>query len=264
MMENPSTQAGALVLFLIGVNFLPLAAHLIFHDRFRWAVDGGLRWRDGRPLFGPHKTLRGILAALAGGVVLAPILGIGFGTAVGAAALAMVGDLATSFVKRRMDRPSGSPVFALDHGLEGLLPLVLLVPAMGLTAGIGALALATFVPLGYLGSRLWQYLLYHPSMQAQPRIIRAPSRIREWRACHMPSARWHRWFNFENFVYYRVVLHWFFRLVGRYEQGVRNVLAVELPEHTLWFPDSPRPSMATAFCCSRICTWMAWSPSPMS
>ncbi len=238
-MENVTTQVGALVLFLIGVNFLPLVAHLLFHERFRWPVDGGLRWRDGRPLFGPHKTLRGILAALAGGAMAAPIMGIGYGTAVAAAALAMAGDLATSFVKRRTDHPSGSPMFALDHALEGLLPLLLLVPALGLAPGVGALALAAFVLLGYGGARLWQYLLYHPSSQAHPRIIRAPSRVREWRACHMPSARWHRWFNFENFVYYRGVLHWFFRLVGRYDQGVRNVLAVDVAEHTLWFPDLP-------------------------
>ena len=232
-------ETGGAVLFLIWVHFLPLLAHLLLHDRFGAAVDGGRRWRDGRPLLGPHKTWRGIVAALAGATAVAPLLGVTAGAAAAAALLAMAGDMTTSFAKRRLGRDSGSPMLGLDQGLEALLPLVLLVPAMGLEPWQGAAALLVFIPVSHLGSRFWQSILYRPSPQEYPRIIRAPTRVREWRACHMPAARWHHWLNFENYFYYRVALYWLFRLAGRFDQGVRNVLAVELNEQTIHFPDLP-------------------------
>jgi len=238
-MEKLLFQSGALVLFLIWIHFLPFLAHLVFHDRFAATVDGGIQWRDGRPVFGTHKTFRGIFAAFAGALVAAPLLGIGFWVAGAAAALAMAGDLMTSFLKRRLDKPSGTPMFGFDHGLEALLPLLALVPAMNLRAWQGIAALAAFIPLGFLGSRFWQYILYRPSVQNYPRVIHAPTRVREWRACHMPSSRWHHWLNFENYFYYRVALYWFFQIIRRYDHGVRNVLAVEVSEQTLWFPDLP-------------------------
>ena len=228
-----------LVLFLVWVNFLPFVAHLILDGRYDKPVDGGRTWRDGRRLLGSHKTWRGLGASLLGGTAVAPLLGLSWGHAAAATGLAMAGDLMTSFVKRRLSRPSGEPVPGLDQLLEGGLPLLLLVPLLGLSAWQALAVLALFVPLNHLGARFFHYVLYRPPLEDYPRIIRATTRLREWRACHAPLARWQTWFNFENYVYYRVVMARVFKAMGWYERGVQNVLAVQVEEHTLWFSDLP-------------------------
>jgi predicted MPP superfamily phosphohydrolase len=228
-----------LVSFLIWIHVLPFLAHLAMQNRFDRALDGGSSWADGRPLLGSHKTIRGIMASLVGAASVAPLVGVTYSTAAAAGALGMLGDLLTSFLKRRLGRPAGYPMFGLDQALEGALPLILLVPARdtGISAGIAALAL--FVPVSHVGSLFLRSALSRPPTADYPRIIRAPTRIREWRACHVPSARWHHWFNFENYFYYRVVIDRFFRAIGHYQQGVANVLAVRVHERTLYLSDLP-------------------------
>jgi len=234
-------QMVELVLFLIWVNLLPFLAHLAMGERYHQPLDGGRTWRDGRAIFGSHKTLHGILVSVLGGAAVAPLLGISLWQGAGAAALAMTGDLVTSFAKRRMGYISGKPVMGLDQMLEGILPLLVLVPAMGLKRWEVLSAVVLFMPVSHAGSRFVHYVRYRPSKDNGPRIIRTTTRLREWRACHLPMARWQTWFNFENYVYYRVVLSQFFRAIGWYERGVRNVLAVQVRERSLKFSNLPEP-----------------------
>ncbi len=229
-----------LVLFLVWVNFLPFVANLGMGGRYNYPVDCNLAWGDGRRLLGNHKTWRGLAASVLGGTAVAPLVGLSWGAAASAAALAMVGDLATSFIKRRLSRPSGHPLFGLDQTLEGALPLLVLVPAVGLDPWQGLVVLVVFIPLSHAGSRYWHFVLYRPPLEHYPRIIRATTRLREWRACHAPLARWQTWFNFENYVYYRVVMARLFKALGWYERGVQNVLAVQVQHYTLWFSDLPQ------------------------
>ena len=233
------SDVATLVVFLVWVHFLPFLAHLILHDRFGWPIDGGANWVDGGPVLGAHKTWRGILVSILGGGLVGPVFGLSYASASAAAALAMAGDLATSFVKRRLGRPSGTPMFGLDQFAEGGLPLAVLLPALQIDAWTGIFALLVFVPFGHAGSLFFRFVLHRPSVGEYPRIIRTQTRLREWRACHMPAARWHHWLNFENYFYYRVVIDWFFRAVGRYEQGVANVLAVQVHPQDLEIPDLP-------------------------
>ena len=114
-----------------------------------------------------------------------------------------------------------------------------LVPARDLPLWTGLVVLAIFIPLSHLGSRLFHFALDHPPTSNYPRIIRAPTRLREFRACHVPSSRWHHLFNFENYFFYRVVIDRFFRVIGRYRQGVENVLAVAISEQIFVFDDLP-------------------------
>jgi predicted MPP superfamily phosphohydrolase len=232
-------RVAELVLILVWVNLLPFLADLVMGDRLAWPVDGGRVARDGRALLGSHKTLRGVLISVLGAGAAGPLLGLSVWTGAAAGALAMSGDLITSYLKRRLGHASGKPVLGLDQALEGALPLTVLVPAMGLAAAESALALIVFVPLSHAGSRLAYYLLYRPPPENYPRVIRATTRLREWRACHVPMARWQKWFNFENYVYYRVVMILFFRAIGWYERGVRNALAVQVQEHSLHFENLP-------------------------
>src|SRR5258706_1044936 len=113
-------------------NGPPVIAKKVFGDRLAWPLDGGLAFVDGRPLLGRSKTLRGIvlavLAAGAGGALLGP--GWRIGLAVGA--LAMAGDLLSSFVKRRLARRPSSQAIGLDQIPEALLPLLACQAALGL------------------------------------------------------------------------------------------------------------------------------------
>jgi uncharacterized protein len=229
----------AVVGFLLWANFLPPLANLILGNRSDYPLDGGKTWLDGRWIFGPHKTVRGVVASVLGGAAASPVFGLPWRVAGTAALFAMSGDLLTSFIKRRLDHPSGDPIPVLDQALEALLPTLYLGYSLSLSWWQGWLVVSLFVPITYLGSRFWSYVVERPPVGNYPRMVRSRVRLREWRACHPPLARWHHLINFENFVYYRVVMSWAFRAVGLYEQGVQNALRMRLTQETFWFPDLP-------------------------
>ncbi len=116
-----------LILMLLGAaNTLPIAARRIFRNRWEAPVDRGMKWVDGRPLFGPHKTWRGLLFSLAGTTILASFTPADVLNGFCLAVLSMTGDLLASFIKRRMNLKSGAKAVGLDQGIEALLPLFLL------------------------------------------------------------------------------------------------------------------------------------------
>ena len=78
-----------ITLFLLWVNLLPPLASLILGDRGNRPLDFDLLWLDRRPLLGRHKTIRGVLAGLAGGTAVFPLLGVSWQTAAIASLLAM-------------------------------------------------------------------------------------------------------------------------------------------------------------------------------
>lgn len=84
-------------------------------------MDFGRKWRDGKELFGSHKTWRGFLGGIAGGVfwgVVQNLIAPGsFPWPVLAAlpAGAMTGDLVKSFFKRRAGIGSGKPFPVADQ-----------------------------------------------------------------------------------------------------------------------------------------------------
>jgi predicted MPP superfamily phosphohydrolase len=227
------------VLFLLWINFLPALANLIWKESFNQPLDGNRLWSDGRPLFGPHKTIRGILASVLGSLVFASLLGLPWFMVGGAALLAMAGDLWSSFIKRRFNYQSGDTVPVLDQLFEGLLPLLLLAHGLALAWWQGLLAMAIFIPITSWGAWFWQHILYRPPVENYLRIIRSSVRLREWRACHQPLARWHSWVNFPNFIFYRLVMTWVFKATGLYAQGVRNTLDVRLEQETFHFATLP-------------------------
>ncbi len=228
-----------LVLFLVWVNFLPFLMHVLLGDRAAAPLDGGRRWRDGRDLLGPNKTWRGVLLGVLAGAVAGPLIGVGWEIGALAGLLAMVGDLLTSFVKRRLDRESGAAMIGLDQGLETLLPALVLAPAMGLGVLEVAIALLIAIPMMHFGSLFWHRVLGRPPGDNYPRVGRSTTRLREWRACHVPLARWQRWLNFENYVYYRVLMTAAFKAAGWYDRGTQNVLAVCVRTHAVEFADLP-------------------------
>jgi hypothetical protein len=225
--------------FLLWVNLLPPVASLVLRDRFDTPLDGGKRWRDGREIFGAHKTFRGILASILGGTLTFPLLGVPWWAASVAAGLAMAGDLLSSFLKRRLNDPSGKSIPVLDQFFEAALPTLFLSYALALNGWEVLATVVLFTAIAYPASWFWSYLLFRPSPKNYPRIIRSSVRLREWRACHPPLARWQTWLNFESFIYYRVIIAWSFKAMGLYTQGMMNTLNILVIEQAFWFPQLP-------------------------
>src|SRR3974390_2699197 len=96
------------MLVLLSVaNGAPVLARDLLRNRFAPPVDGGAKFSDGRPLLGTSKTFRGIALAVAATSLCAPLLGWGWGIGFRIGLAAMVGDLASSFIKRPPDIPLG-------------------------------------------------------------------------------------------------------------------------------------------------------------
>ena len=122
-----------LLLLLLIANGAPILARHVLNSRFNLALDGGKKTSGGRPWLGPSKTVRGVLAAVLATTLSAPILGFsaGFGALFGA--LAMLGDLAASFIKRRLGLASSSQAIGLDQIPESLIPLIYSALILGLS-----------------------------------------------------------------------------------------------------------------------------------
>lgn len=237
------------VAFLLWVNMLPPLARLIWEDRFNWPVDCGATWFDGRDVFGPNKTIRGIFFSLLGSLLFVPILEVGWQLILFSTFLALCGDLITSFIKRRIKFSSGEHVPVMDHFLESLMPTLFLGKFLPLNSSADIYSLAWwqiaaiisfFILIGYLASLIWTKANYRTSHKNSPKIIRATTRARRWRACHQPLARYHTFFNFENFIYYRIIITFFFKSIGLYRQGISNALNVTIRTDDLFFRNLPQ------------------------
>ena len=123
-----------LVFLLVVVNGAPIMARRLLGERLSQPLDGGLRLTDGRRLFGDSKTWRGIVAGMLGGAIAAPLLGYPALTGIAFGLLAMLGDLASSFVKRRLGLAPSSQTLGLDQIPESALPLWFTRESTGLSS----------------------------------------------------------------------------------------------------------------------------------
>src|ERR1019366_7611444 len=109
-----------LLILVTLANGAPVIAKRILANHFAWPLDGNLNFIDGRPLFGPSKTIRGVLVAVLVTTACAPLLGLEFRIGLVVGATAMAGDLFSSFVKRRLGLPPSSRATGLDQIPESL------------------------------------------------------------------------------------------------------------------------------------------------
>ena len=113
-----------LLVLLTLANGTPVIAKRILGDWHARPLDGGVILPDGAPLLGKSKTIRGIVLAVLMTAAGAQVMGLGWriGSVVGA--MAMLGDVFSSFVKRRLKLAPSSPAIGLDQIPESLLPLL--------------------------------------------------------------------------------------------------------------------------------------------
>lgn len=142
------------LLLLCAAHGAPLLIALVLRQHADWPIDAGVILRDGQRLFGASKTWRGVAASLLACGALCMALGYGALPGIAFGLLAMLGDLATSFVKRRRGLASSTSVPLLDQLPEAMLPVALLGKALGVTVVDGSVAVVIFLALDLVGTRL--------------------------------------------------------------------------------------------------------------
>lgn len=228
-----------LLVLLWSINFAPPLLTFVCDVKWDRPLDRGRRMRDGHPVFGDHKTERGVW----GGIIAGGLIGLGFGfplwLGLSAGALSMFGDLLSSFIKRRLDLPSGKVVPGLDQVFEGTLPFLVLSPYWSLDLWTTALLIFVFGCGAYAGSVGLNEVVLRKPFADYPRPLRPGVRLREIRACQILSNPLHHFVNFEDSIYYHVFMKTVFRLLGVYEKGRKNALNLREENVSIEFPDLP-------------------------
>lgn len=141
-------------LLLFIANGSPIVARLALGARFALPLDAGVTLFDGRPLFGESKTLRGLLASILLTTFAASLMGLGWVIGFVVAVTAMLGDLTSSFIKRRRGLRSGDMALGLDQVPESLFPLLAVKSLLDLSWTQIIVLTLLFTPLSLLLSRL--------------------------------------------------------------------------------------------------------------
>lgn len=113
-----------LLIVLVLANGAPVLAKKCLGLRWAMPIDGHIRLPDNARIFGQSKTVRGFVLAIVVAALSAPFLGLSWllGALIGL--MAMLGDLLSSFIKRRLRLAPSSRVPGLDQIPESLLPML--------------------------------------------------------------------------------------------------------------------------------------------
>jgi hypothetical protein len=153
-----------LLILLAVANGTPVVAKRLFGGAFARPLDSGALFADGRPWFGPSKTIRGVVLATLATTAAAAALGLGWKAGALLGIVAMAGDLLVSFVERRLGLAPSSQAVGLDQIPESLLPMLagrLFMPVTGLDIAVTTL-------LFFVGEVILSRLLYKWHVRDRP------------------------------------------------------------------------------------------------
>jgi CDP-2,3-bis-(O-geranylgeranyl)-sn-glycerol synthase len=153
-----------LLVLITLANGTPIVAKKIVGPRFSFPLDAGTVLFDGRPLFGPSKTIRGILVSVLITTASAPLIGLDLTIGAIVAGAAMAGDLFSSFVKRRLNSPPSSQAPGLDQVPESLFPMLACRDALSLTIADIALGVGIF----FIGALILSRFLFRAHLRDEP------------------------------------------------------------------------------------------------
>ncbi|RXH40135.1 CDP-archaeol synthase [Bradyrhizobium zhanjiangense] len=153
-----------LLVLMTLANGTPIVAKKIFGSRFSFPLDAGTTFFDGRPLFGPSKTIRGILISFLVTTASAPLIGLDLTIGAIVAVAAMAGDLFSSFVKRRLNSPPSSQALGLDQIPESVFPMLACRGALSLTIADVALGVGIF----FIGAVILSRFLFRVHLRDEP------------------------------------------------------------------------------------------------
>lgn len=153
-----------LLILVTVANGTPVLAKRLLGGTLDRPLDGGAVFTDGRPWFGPAKTIRGIVLALLATPLAAVLIGLPWRLGIVIAAAAMAGDLLSSFVKRRSGLAPSSKATGLDQIPESLLPLA----ASRLVVAVSLLDIVAGTIIFLVGSMILSRLLFALRLRDQP------------------------------------------------------------------------------------------------
>lgn len=160
-------QCFQLVLLLLAANGAPLlAGHYCSHlqQLGLGAIDRGNYYHDGHRILGDSKTWLGLLASIVATLLIAGLLQFPLVLALAIALLAMLGDLISSFSKRRLHFRSGFSVPGLDQLPESLLPALVIGFALNLSLLTIALTVLGFILIHIILTEILAALHFHPKL----------------------------------------------------------------------------------------------------
>jgi CDP-2,3-bis-(O-geranylgeranyl)-sn-glycerol synthase len=153
------------ILFLIIVsNGAPILGTALLGTRGAWPVDGGGVLADGYRLLGDSKTWRGIVLALMAVTSTAWLLNVPLHLGLTIGCFAMLGDMLSSFIKRRLGMASSSMALGLDQIPESLLPLLAVKNTLSLEGWVILELVIAFIILELMLS----WILYLLRVRKQP------------------------------------------------------------------------------------------------
>jgi predicted MPP superfamily phosphohydrolase len=230
-----------LLVILLAANTAPILISAYFPKSRRWPLDRGRRLADGRPLLGAHKTLWGLFGGIGAAGIFGLLMGLPLTVGLMMGLASLLGDLLTSFLKRRLGLVAGESAHLFDYLLEGALPLLLCKYRFSISWSLVLVLLGFFIACGLLGSKMIQRLFPPRACPIRKlRTVRSSASFRQWRACHTALSPLVRLLNFENVIFYRYLLKGLFTLLGLYRRGRRNALDVRLTAMQLTFEELPR------------------------
>jgi CDP-diglyceride synthetase len=155
---------GKILVLLALANGTPVITKDILGDRFASSLDGGIRFVDGRPLFGSSKTFRGIFLSLLVTSTYAALAGPSWEIGLLIASTAMAGDLFSSFLKRRINLRPGDRATGLDQIPESLFPFLACRDLLSLSVADIAIGVGIF----FVGELVLSRLLYRFHLRDRP------------------------------------------------------------------------------------------------
>ncbi|MBL1293567.1 MAG: CDP-archaeol synthase [Thiotrichales bacterium] len=149
------SNLAAILALLISANAAPILATKLLPTVGACPIDNGVTFIDRKPLLGESKTVRGLFAALIITSVVAPIVGLPVAIGLTVAVGAMIGDLMSSFIKRRLGVAASGKAPGLDQIPESLIPLLFIQSQMNFGIYDIVLLLILFVVLEMVLSRIF-------------------------------------------------------------------------------------------------------------
>jgi len=153
-----------LIVLLTVANGSPVIAAKILGNTSALPLDGNVTLSDGKPLFGSSKTLRGVLLSILLTTACAPLIGLDWVVGSVVALTAMIGDLFSSFAKRRLGMADSSQFTGLDQIPESLLPLLVCMFLLPLTL----IDVAIVTTIFFVGALVLSRILFKLNIRDRP------------------------------------------------------------------------------------------------
>jgi len=134
-----------LLLLIIIANGSPILIRVLLNDSLNLAVDFGRKLPDNRRIFGSSKTWRGIMVTFAATPAAAWLLGYSPEAGLLIAVYTTLGDLTSSFIKRRLAMKPSSMAPLLDQVPESLFPALMMMETFNLDYSSVILLVLIFV-----------------------------------------------------------------------------------------------------------------------